>query len=128
MPAFMGMAPGTNVAVTVVEGPGEPRSIGSYALWTYEILDLDWLRESFAAGLVRERERTVEALLFKDVDRDVTGGVIVVVRSAGSGGYVSANVYGVRGRTRRHLVSVEGVDGAADPVLALRESARPRAQ
>lgn len=74
MPAFMGMVPGTNVAVTVVEGPGEPRSIGSYALWTCEIQDPDWPRESFAAGpVVREREGTVEALSFGDVDGDKLG-------------------------------------------------------
>ncbi|MYA88888.1 MAG: hypothetical protein F4X97_10635 [Boseongicola sp. SB0662_bin_57] len=110
------------------KAPGEPRSIGSYALWTCEILDPDWPRESFAAGPVREREGTVEALFFEDVDGDETGDVIVVVRSAGFVGYVSANVHGVRGRTRRQHVSIKGVDGAADPVRALRGRARSRTQ
>ena len=54
MPAFMGVVPRSNDAVTVAEGSGEPRCIGSCAPRTHEILDPDRPHDSFAAGLVRE--------------------------------------------------------------------------
>ena len=38
-PTFVGRIPGTDFMVTVTEGPGEPRSIGSYAIRLYSPYD-----------------------------------------------------------------------------------------
>ncbi|MFM8820441.1 MAG: PliI family lysozyme inhibitor of I-type lysozyme, partial [Phenylobacterium sp.] len=75
------------------EGEGEPRSIGSYALRLYKAGDPSFPYDAFIAGAVRPRDGTLEALNFADIDRDGRPEVIVVARSAGSGGYLSADAF-----------------------------------
>ena len=94
-PAFVGRLPGTDFVVTVTEGPSEPRSIGSYAIRLYRPYDPAWPYNNFTDGMVRKRDGGVESLLFEDIDEDTSVDVIVVVRSAGSGGYLSADAYRV---------------------------------
>lgn len=123
--AFAGVFPGTGVAITVVEGPGESRGTGSYVLRTYEILDPDWPFDSSAAGLVCARDGAVEALHFDDADWDGNADVIVVVRSASSGGHLSADAFAVRGRTVRHRGSVGRPASAADPENGSAKRSKP---
>lgn len=112
--------PQTNLMVTVTEGPGEPRSIGSYALRLYRFHDPALPFDDFVAGTVRYRDGFVETLRFDDVDGDETTDLVVIVRSAGSGGYLSANAFNI-GETGLTLIGmVEGLPGNADPVSALR--------
>ena len=117
-----GVIPGSDAVVTVAEGPREPRSIGSYALRLYLPYDPAWPYDAFAFGLVRTRDGVVEALLFSDLDGDDANKVIVVVRSVGSGGYLSADAFGLRGRRLDLVGNVDGLPSNADPVAALRQS------
>ena len=114
--------PGTDLAVTVAEGPAEPRSIGSYAVRVYEVRDSAFPYDVFVAGLVRKRDGGIEELRFADLDGDGRAEAVVVIRSAGSGGYVSADAFSVTRNGIRLAGSVEDLDADADPVEALRGS------
>ena len=119
-PAFVSRIPGTDFVVTVTEGPGEPRSIGSYAIRLYSPYDQAWPYDNFTDGMVRKRDGGVESLLFEDIDKDTSVDVIVVVRSAGSGGYLSADAYRIIDERLNFAAQVEWLDKMADPVAALR--------
>ena len=59
-----------------------------------------WSRDTFAAGAVRPRRGGLAELVFEDLNGNGDPELIVVVRSAGSGGYLSADAFfvGRRGR------------------------------
>ena len=117
--------PGTKWAVTVNEGPHEPHSIGSYAVRVYTPHDPDWPYLGFTAGLVLARDGSLEALKFADIDDDGAPEIIVVVKSAGSGAYLSADALSVRDAELVVSGHVEGLAWDADPVRALRNARRP---
>ena len=121
---LVGTVPETDLVITVTEGPGEPRSIGSYALRLYAPYDPAWPYDAFASGVVRARDGAVESIRFEDVDGDEMADVTVVVRSTGSGGYLSADAYRlVEGRVSA-IARVVGLARDADPVSALRDVAK----
>lgn len=125
---LVGTVPGTGAVVTVTEGPGEPRSIGSYAIRLYRPLDPAWPFDNFTSGMVRNRDGAVESLVFEDIDGDATDDVIVVVRAAGSGGYLFADAYRVIENRLDLAAHVEWLDRMADPVAALRQAVKRRNQ
>ena len=59
-----------------------------------------------------------------DIDGDGCAEVVVKIRSAGSGGYLSAVALAVRGRAVEVRARVENLDATAEVVKALRELAR----
>jgi hypothetical protein len=65
----------------------------------------------FIAGAVRAREGTVEDVRFADLNRDELPNVIVMTRSAGTGAYLSADAFQLRGTDLTLPVSVTGVGG-----------------
>jgi hypothetical protein len=101
------------------EGEGEPRSIGSYALRLYKSGDPSFPFDTFLAGVVRPRDGTLEALKFADINRDGRPEVIVVIRSAGSGGYLSADAFHFKKDALVLAASKSGLPAAADPVAEL---------
>jgi hypothetical protein len=101
------------------EGEGEPRSIGSYALRLYKAGDPSFPFDTFLAGVVRPRDGTLEALKFADINRDGKNEIIVVVRSAGTGGYLSANAFRVQRGVPVLVGSKSGLADNADPVAEL---------
>ena len=110
--------------VLVAEGESEPRSIGSYAIRAYAAGDPAFPTDRFAMGLVRPRDGTIERVLLADLDRDDRPEVVVVIRSAGTGGYLSADAFTfARGRLVRRA-SVAGLAADADPVAALQRRVR----
>ena len=114
--------PGKKWVVTVNEGPHEPRSIGSYAVRIYTPYDPDWPYDGFTTGLVLARDGTVLALKFADIDDDGTLEIIVVVRSVGSGAYLSADALSLRNGELVVIGHAEGLAWNADPVRALRDA------
>jgi hypothetical protein len=109
------------LAVTAVadEGEGEPRSTGSYALRLYKSGDPSYPFDAFVAGAVRARDGTLEALKFADINRDGKNEIIVVIRSAGTGGYLSADAFRVQKGVPVLVSSKSGLAANADPVAAL---------
>jgi hypothetical protein len=110
---------GLAVNVVADEGEGEPRSTGSYALRLYKSGDPSYPFDAFVAGVVRARDGALEALKFADLNRDGKNEIIVVVRSAGSGGYLSADAYRLQKGALVLAASKSGLPADADPVAAL---------
>lgn len=118
--------PQTQGTAVVAEGDFEPRSIGSYSLRLYAKNDPAFPYDSFITGIVRPRDGSVEEIKFADIDRDGAPEIVVVTRSAGSGGYLSADAFRFQQKSLALLASVTGIDGKADPVRALATSVEKR--
>jgi Periplasmic lysozyme inhibitor of I-type lysozyme len=111
---------GSEVAV-VAEGDLEPRSVGSYTLRIYGGVPDQFPTDDFIAGAVRPRNGVVEAVRFDDLDGDGKPEIEVVIRAAGSGGYLSADAFRYHDRLLEFLGSVSDLDKGADPIQALRD-------
>lgn len=118
--------PPTQATVVVAEGDLEPRSIGSYSVRLYAKGEPGFPYDSFITGLVRPRDGGIEKLLFADVDGDGKPDIVVTVRAAGSGGFLSADAFRFDGKALTLLSSVAGLDGSADPVAALKTAFKNR--
>ncbi len=104
--------------VTVSEGPGEARSIGSFAIRRYAKAEPGDETTFFLDGQVHERDGYVERAEVADLNGDGRSELIVIVRSAGSGGYLSAHAFNVDPRLSS-AGSLEGLPADADPVELL---------
>lgn len=113
------MIPGRPTIVVVAEGDFEPRSVGSYSLRAYGGTNPRFPYDDFIAGTVWPRNGTVEDVRFSDLDRDGSPEIIVVIRSAGTGGYLSADAFQLHGTTLTLLEAVSDLAKDADPVRAL---------
>lgn len=113
--------PGSREMVVVAEGDFEPRSVGSYALRVYGGSSKQFPLDDFLFGLVRPRNGTVEEVRFHDVDDDGRAEIVVIIRAAGSGGYLSADAFRYRTKSLEFIASVSDLDKGADPIQALRD-------
>jgi hypothetical protein len=113
--------PGSAEVFVVTEGDFEPRSIGSYALRVYGGTSKKFSTEDFVVGLIRPRNGTIEALRFDDIDGDDGPEIVVIMRSVGSGGYLSADAFRYRTRSLEFVISVSDLDKGMDPIWALRD-------
>ena len=120
--------PGGPRIVVVAEGDFEPRSVGSYSLRAYAGTNPRFPYDIFLAGTVRPRDGTVEEVRFSDVDRDGSPEIIVVIRSAGTGGYLSADAFQLQGTVLTLLAAVSGLAKDADPIRALEAKLTYRAE
>jgi hypothetical protein len=112
--------PGSFEVIAVAEGDFEPRSIGSYSLRLYSGGSGKFPLDDFVVGLIRPRNGTIEVVTFDDVDGDKTPEIVVVMRSVGSGGYVSADAFRYKSGSLDFVTSVSDLDKGADPIKALR--------
>ncbi len=113
--------PDSAEVVVVAEGDFEPRSTGSYTLRVYGGSSGKFPTDDFLFGLVRPRHGIVETLRFSDIDGDEKPDIVVIIRTVGSGGYVSADAFRYRMGSLDVITSVSDLDRRADPVLALRD-------
>lgn len=113
--------PGTRETVVIAEGDLEPRSIGSYTMRVYKGRSAEFPTDEFITGVVRPRNGTIEAVRFADVDGDDRADLIVVMRSAGSGGYLTAEGFRYHNNSINLIGSVEGLYKTADVIQVLRE-------
>jgi len=107
--------------VVVAEGDFEPRSIGSYSLRVYGGANKKFPTDDFITGVIRPRNGTIEAVRFDSLDADDRPEIVVIVRAAGSGGYISADAFRYRDRSLELIAAVENLDKTADPIRALRD-------
>jgi Periplasmic lysozyme inhibitor of I-type lysozyme len=112
--------PGASTIVVVAEGEFEPRSVGSYSLRVYGGTNPRFAHDDFIAGMVRPRDGTVEEVRFADLDGDGVPEIVVVMRSAGTGGYLSADGFRLHGKVLALITSVAGLASNADPIQALK--------
>jgi hypothetical protein len=112
--------------VVVAEGDREPRSIGSYALRLYAKGEPSFPADAYVAGAIRARDGSIERVLVEDVDRDGRPEVVVLVRSAGTGGHQQADAFAIGARRVSLRASVSKLAKDADPVAALRARLRAK--
>jgi len=106
--------------VVVAEGDYEPRSIGSYSIRLYKILSAEYPTDNYVCGFIRPRDGVVENVLFEDLDENGTAEIIVIMRCAGTGSYISADAFKYAKEKLALLVRVEQLDNNADFVAALK--------
>ena len=114
--------PGRDWRITASEGPREPASIGSYALRLYVPFDAEWPFDNYVDGEVRVRDGSLEQVLFSDLNNDKIMDVIVVARSAGSGGYLRVDGFLLQAEDISFLHSVDGLASDADPIGSLKSA------
>jgi hypothetical protein len=117
--------PGQQTAV-VAEGDFEARSIGSYSVRVYSTEGAQPGDDTtfFSSGLIRPRDGVVEKILLADVDGSGRSSLVVVIRSAGSGGYLSADAFAIGPGAVTLRGSVSELPPNADPVAVLSSSIR----
>ncbi len=113
------VGPEASTIAVVAEGDFEPRSIGSYSLRTYAGIDPRFPYDRFIAGIVRPRDGVVESVKFADLDSDGSSEIVVIIRSVGSGGYLSADAFELRNKAPTLLGTVAGLAHDADLIRAL---------
>ena len=106
----------------VAEGDYEARSIGSFSVRVYDAAPPADETTFFKAGLVHARDGAIEKVVLADVAGDGQPEIIVIVRSAGTGGYLSAHAFVIDKQGLRLGASVEGLPPDADPIAAIRKS------
>ena len=108
----------------VAEGDFEARSIGSYSVRIYsrQSGQPDDDTTFFSSGVIRARDGTVEKVFLAELGNDDPPSLVVAIRTAGSGGYLSADAFTI-GKTAVVLrASVSGLPANADPVVALKST------
>ena len=116
------LAIGSDLLVWVSESEEEPRSIGSYTVKAYAIKNPQLPFDVFIAGLVQPRDGTVEAIKSFDLNRDGDQELLVIIRSAGTGSYLSADAFDINPNGVTLIASVSGLAKDADPVSALSDN------
>ena len=108
----------------VAEGDFEARSIGSYSIRVYsrESAQPDDDTTFFSSGVIRARDGTVEKVFLAELGNDAAPSLVVAIRTAGSGGYLSADAFTIGKDTVVLRASVSGLPANADPVVALKST------
>jgi hypothetical protein len=116
----------TGQTAVVAEGEFEARSIGSFSVRLYDAAPMPDETTFFTSGLVRPRDGTVEKAVTADIDGDGHFEIVVIIRSAGSGGYQSVQAVAVAKNQLVFMAGLEDLAAGADPVEALRRSLKSR--
>jgi hypothetical protein len=105
----------------VAEGDYEARSIGSFSVRIYDAAAAD-KTTFFKTGVVCARDGALEKVVLADVAGDEQPEIIVIVRSAGTGGYLSAHAFALDEQGLSFAASVDGLQPYADPLAAMRKA------
>lgn len=115
----------TGQTVVVAEGDFEARSIGSFSVRLYDAAPADDKTTFFSTGLIRSRNGTIEKIELAEVDGRQGPEIIVIVRSAGTGGYLSAHAFAFDEKNLIFSSAVENLPADSDPVVELRKAISP---
>ncbi|QLG88874.1 hypothetical protein HQ393_11870 [Chitinibacter bivalviorum] len=116
--------PDNHSVLQVAEGENEPRSIGSYSIRLYGGHNPDFPLDDFITGLIVAREGVVERVFNIDGNGDGIGEVVVVIRSAGSGGYLTFDVFDWQNQQLKRIFSLSDLPPKADPVVEVKRVMR----
>ena len=102
----------------VAEGDFEARSIGSYSVRIYSRQSAQANDDTtfFSAGIIRARDGTIDKVFLADLGNGGPPSLVVAIRSAGSGGYLSADAFTIGKNTVVLRASVAGLAANADPL------------
>jgi Periplasmic lysozyme inhibitor of I-type lysozyme len=106
--------------VVVAEGDLEARSIGTYSVRLYRDSDLT----SFESGLIVGRDGTIEDVRVVDLDGKGREQLVVIVRSAGTGGYVSAQAFAFDDGRIQARSKVTDLPKDADAIAAMTKTTK----
>lgn len=112
--------------VVVAEGDLEPRSIGSYSVRLYSGENLQFATDNFLAGVIHERDGFIEKIVLADLDGDGREEFVVIVRSAGTGSFLSAHAFAIGVKNLSLRASVTGLARDADAISALKKAQKKR--
>ena len=118
--ARMLQVPNSPEVVVITEGDFEGRSAGSYAVRIYGGVSRHYPLDDFVTGTIRPRQGMIERVSVERVHGNAIE-IIVVIRSVGTGGYLSADAFRYRVKSLVLVASVAGLDKGADATAALRE-------
>ncbi|WP_373976645.1 PliI family lysozyme inhibitor of I-type lysozyme [Chitinibacter sp. SCUT-21] len=118
--------PDNHSVIQVAEGDHEPRSIGSYSIRLYGGRNPDFPLDDFISGQIYPRDGQIERLLNTDADGDGHGEVVVVIRSAGSGGYLHADVFSWQQGQIKKILSLPDLPPKADVLTEVKRVVRKR--
>ena len=108
--------------VVICEGEFEARSIGSFSIRLYQAAPAGDETTFFTSGLISARDGFIEKVVLGDINGDEQPEIIVVVRSVGTGSYLSAHAFAIdKGQKLIPSSLVEGLQSEADPVSALKK-------
>jgi hypothetical protein len=107
--------------VVVAEGDYEARSTGSFSVRLYDAAEPGDETTFFSSGLIEERDGTVETVTLADLDNDKKEEIVVQIRSAGTGGYLSAIAFGVKDKKLHAKGKITDLAPGADVIDALRK-------
>jgi hypothetical protein len=110
----------------IAEGDLEARSIGSFSVRLYDAATPEDETTFYRTGQVRARDGTIEKVVVVDIAGDRRPEIVVIVRSAGTGGYLAAHAFTVDNQRLIFHSVVEGLPPDADPIAALRKLNRMR--
>ncbi|MGY6038080.1 PliI family lysozyme inhibitor of I-type lysozyme [Aeromonas sp. AE23HZ002T15] len=111
----------TGQMLIVSEGRGEPASTGSYDVRLYSGANPQFPLDQFIDGKVLPRDGSIKELKLLDLNGDKQPELIVIVESAGSGSYHSADAFTIN--PQQGLDSFNHVEGLApneDVIQALK--------
>ena len=82
------------MTAVVAEGDREPRSIGSYSVRIYDDLHAG----RYISGTIRPRDGFIREVRAGEVDRNGRDEIVVFIETAGSGRYVTTDIFSFDGR------------------------------
>ncbi|MCH7370385.1 MULTISPECIES: PliI family lysozyme inhibitor of I-type lysozyme [Aeromonas] len=107
--------------ITVSEGRGEPASTGSYDVRLYSGANPEFPLDQFIDGKVLPRDGSIKELKLQDLNGDKQPELIVIVESAGSGSYRSADAFTINPQEGLDSFNhVEGLAPGEDLIQALK--------
>lgn len=108
----------------VAEGELEARSTGSYSVRLYQAAPDTDRTTFYQDGVVVARNGTVEKVVLTDIEGKGGEDLVVIVRSAGTGGALSARAFAYDQTNLSLIAQVDDLPAGADAVGALRQSIR----
>ena len=95
-----------DVIAVLSEASLEPRSIGSYSLRIYRVLETRFPYNNYVAGTIELRNGSIKTFKGQDINGDGKKEIIVITESAGTGSYLDASAFEFDGESLNIIASV----------------------
>lgn len=115
------------LTAVVAEGDLEGRSLGSFSVRLYSSENAQPGDDTtfFVAGVIRERNGSIEKVMLADVGGTGRPEIVVIVRNAGTGQYLSGHAFAFDEKSVVLRAAVDWLAKDADVVAALKKSMAP---
>ena len=110
----------TGETAVIAEGDFEPRSMGSYSIRIYSA-NPDFPTDVFLCGTIRSRDGSIEKVMIQDINGDKTEEIVVIIRSVGTGEYLSADAFLYQSKQLKVIANVSNLEKSTDPIHTLKK-------